>query len=486
MLRKFWSRRSIHSKLLFLVVLTLLPYWLFMSGYLMPLVFNSKLEDRRASLKNVIDIVSSEIDLIQRKESEKLISETQAKEAVKELIHKTRYAEKEYIWIHDLAGVMQIHPVNAKLDGTNILGMKDPAGKFLFAEMNQRVKKDGAGFVEYLWPKPGESESQPKLSYVRKDSRWGWVIGTGVYIDDIHKEMAALAKRIYLTYFALSVFALAAFYFVSSSVVRKLDQLSVDVAATSKQISGVSNSIAVAGQEVRRNTELSTQNIQSSLISLQQLQEISQSNRQESHEVVRLSQESEGAAQSAHNQLTELNRAIGDLATTNAKVIQSMNVIDDIAFQTNLLSLNAAVEAARAGEAGKGFAVVADAVRTLAQKSSEAAKEVRVVTEESAEKTKKSVILGEKSLSTLQNISESFVKVVNINEKIAASSDQQNDGIIRIESDIKRVSGTMEHFARNAHETAVDSYELSAYSVAVINQINKMTSQLIGMKDKKL
>ncbi|MBV2168561.1 MAG: chemotaxis protein, partial [Bdellovibrio sp.] len=155
-----------------------------------------------------------------------------------------------------------------------------------------------------------------------------------------------------------------------------------------------------------------------------------------------------------------------------------------IAFQTNLLALNAAVEAARAGESGRGFAVVADAVRTLAQKSSEAAKEVRSVTEESKNKTEKSVVLAEEGMNNLREISDSFVKVVSINQKIAESSDRQNEGVAKIEEDIMNVSSTMSNFAKSAHDTAVDSYELSAYSVAVINQINKMTVQLIGNSKK--
>ncbi|KHD89457.1 MAG: hypothetical protein OM95_03585 [Bdellovibrio sp. ArHS] len=446
----------------------------------MPLIFQNKMQDRKNSLTKVIDIVTSELQVIQKKEKTGLLSTEQAQNAFKELVQAHRYADKEYIWIHDLSGTMQLHPINTKLNGTSILAMKDPNGNPLFQKMNEIVKKDQAGFHEYLWPKPGEEQPQPKLSYVKLDPHWNWVLGTGVYIDDINKELNSLKKNVGLVYTIISVFSLGLFYLLSSNLVRKIDQLSIDVAATSIQIEGISQSISKSGKEVNLNTEKSNENIQSSLASLKILQEISENNRAQSHNVVHLSKESEMAAKSGYDKLQELNQAVKDLSQTNEKVIDSMAVIDDIAFQTNLLALNASVEAARAGEAGRGFAVVADAVRSLALKSAEAAKDVRTVTEESKIKTEKSVLLAEQGMSDLKSISDSFVRVVEINQKIALASDQQNEGVGRIENDIQNVSATMVDFAKSAQETSVNSYELSAYSKAVIKQINKMTVQLIG------
>lgn len=485
MLKKIWSKWSIHAKLLFLTILSIVPYWLFMSQYVIPLTYKFKLDDRKEMLLKVTDIVSSEIASIQEKIKEQKISEEQGKEEVRNLIKRHRYSKSEYFWIHDLDGVMQMHPINEKLNGTRILDMKDPNGKPLFSEMNQTVVKDGSGFVEYLWPKPGATEPRPKISYVRSYPEWKWVIGTGVYIDDIDTEISSLKSKVYLFYFLITVFGIGMFFLLSSSIVTRISQLCVDVSATSRQITEMSKSIAAAGQEVGMNTEQSSEIIQSSLESLRSLQEISQSNTTESHNVVRLSQESEGAARNGYEQLADLNSAIQDLAKTNQKVIQSMNVIDDIAFQTNLLALNAAVEAARAGESGKGFAVVADAVRNLAQKSSEAAKEVRSVTEESKSKTEKSVVLAEQGLQNLKELAESFVRVVAINQKIAQASDDQNQGVSGIESDIRKISEMMERFAQTSHDTTVDTYELSAYSTAVIHQILKMTSEVTGSQKRK-
>jgi len=100
-----------------------------------------------------------------------------------------------YFWINDLNGVMQMHPIKPALNGTNILTVKDPNGKNLFAEMVEKGKKDGSGFVEYQWAKPGFTTPQDKLSYIEVFQPWGWVIGTGVYIDDIHSTVEALKEN---------------------------------------------------------------------------------------------------------------------------------------------------------------------------------------------------------------------------------------------------------------------------------------------------
>lgn len=88
-----------------------------------------------------------------------------------------------YIWIHNLDGVMLVHPIKFKLDNTNILGMKDAAGKLLFLEMNQLVQEKGEGWYEYQWPKPGEKASVSKVSFVKlvKKGDKSYVVGCGVY-----------------------------------------------------------------------------------------------------------------------------------------------------------------------------------------------------------------------------------------------------------------------------------------------------------------
>ena len=122
-----------------------------------------------------------------------------ARKAAAERISKIRYGNGDYFWINDLGPRMIMHPAKPELNGQDLTDIKDPTGKHLFVEFADTVKKQGSGFVEYQWPKPGKDTPQPKLSYVTGFEPWGWVIGTGVYIDDLHAQLWDSAKKVVIT-----------------------------------------------------------------------------------------------------------------------------------------------------------------------------------------------------------------------------------------------------------------------------------------------
>ncbi|WP_420902172.1 cache domain-containing protein, partial [Pseudomonas corrugata] len=102
-----------------------------------------------------------------------------------------RYNETDYFWINDLTPVMVMHPANPKLEGKNLSAIRDPNGFALFNEMVNIAKPKGAGMVNYLWPKPGAEAPVAKTSYVQLFEPWGWIIGSGVYVDDVQAEFQA-------------------------------------------------------------------------------------------------------------------------------------------------------------------------------------------------------------------------------------------------------------------------------------------------------
>ncbi len=113
------------------------------------------------------------------------VSETAAKAQALSQISKLRYDGNNYFWINDLFPKMIMHPIRADLNGKDLTGVKDPNGKAIFVEFAKTAKASGGGFVDYMWPKPGATEPVEKLSYVKLFKPWGWVIGTGVYNDDL-------------------------------------------------------------------------------------------------------------------------------------------------------------------------------------------------------------------------------------------------------------------------------------------------------------
>jgi methyl-accepting chemotaxis protein len=110
-------------------------------------------------------------------------------------LQQLRYGDGDYFWVNDMHPRMVMHPTNPKLDGSDLSDNKDPAGKRLFVEMVDVVRRGGSGFVAYQWPKPGHDKPQPKLSRVVGYAPWGWVIGTGVYIDDLEAQTWKAAEK---------------------------------------------------------------------------------------------------------------------------------------------------------------------------------------------------------------------------------------------------------------------------------------------------
>jgi len=122
-----------------------------------------------------------------------------AQKRAAERISKLRYGSGDYFWINDLGPRMIMHPIKPELNGQDLTGNKDPNGKQLFVEFVNTVKKRGSGFVDYQWPKPGKDAPQPKLSFVAGFEPWGWVIGTGVYMDDLQTQVWESIRTVAIT-----------------------------------------------------------------------------------------------------------------------------------------------------------------------------------------------------------------------------------------------------------------------------------------------
>jgi methyl-accepting chemotaxis protein len=144
------------------------------------------LEDRQVKTQHVVEVAYSVIANHYAQVQAGTISEDAAKQAAMAELEVLRYGNNDYFWINDLTPTMLMHPFSKKLIGQEIGGMKDKSGKLFFAEMVDVVKRDGAGFVQYDWAKPDSDVAVPKISYVKGFKEWGWIVGSGIYIDDVN------------------------------------------------------------------------------------------------------------------------------------------------------------------------------------------------------------------------------------------------------------------------------------------------------------
>jgi len=138
-----------------------------------------------------------------------------------------RYGSNDYYWINDMHPKMVMHPIKPEMNGNDLSAYKDPNGKLLFVDFVDTVRKSGAGFVPYEWPKPGFEKPQPKLSYVVGFAPWNWVIGTGVYIDDVNAQTWASTRRSLIAAGLILLFALAVSILVARSITGPLRHMTV-------------------------------------------------------------------------------------------------------------------------------------------------------------------------------------------------------------------------------------------------------------------
>ena len=161
---------------------------------------SARIEDAQvAILHSTVDAATTVAASYEAEERAGTLSREEAQRAATRAIGAIRYLGSEYVWINDLAPRMVMHPVKPELNGKDLSDFKDPNGKRLFVAFADKVRAQGSGVVDYLWPRPGSDAPIPKLSYVRGFTPWGWVIGTGIYVDDL----VALRGRIALTLLGL-------------------------------------------------------------------------------------------------------------------------------------------------------------------------------------------------------------------------------------------------------------------------------------------
>ena len=192
-----------------------------------------------------------------------------------------------------------------------------------------------------------------------------------------------------------------------------------------------------------------------------------------------LSDQAKTAAQGGDKTMTQLNEAMTGINESSGQISKIIKVIEEIAFQTNLLALNAAVEAARAGEHGKGFAVVADEVRNLAQRAAQAARETTGLIEDSVNKAKEGTDVAGQVGEGLTAIVGDVTKVSDLIAGISKASDEQAQGVDQVNTAVAQMDKVTQQNASGAEESASASEELAAQAQNVKGMVNELVA-LVG------
>jgi methyl-accepting chemotaxis protein len=188
-------------------------------------VRSQMMADRQAKTEQMIDIGHGILANYHLLETAGQLTREMAQAGAIAEIKSLRYDKAEYFWINDMTPKMVMHPIKPELDGKDLSAMQDPTGNRLFNGFVDVVKKQGAGFYSYLWPKPGFDQPVPKISYVKGFEPWGWIIGTGIYLDDVAAVFNRTAMTFALVCAGVFGIALISAILISRSVTRPLTSI---------------------------------------------------------------------------------------------------------------------------------------------------------------------------------------------------------------------------------------------------------------------
>ena len=191
-------------------------------AYYIPVMEHKIMEGKKAVTQNVVEVAYGILAQYDDMAKRGVITPAEARKSAQESIRRLRYGSKEYFWINDLQPRMVMHPTLPELDGHDLGNYPDSKGVYLFRNFVAVAKSKGSGFVEYTWPKPGEKAPVDKISYVKLFEPWGWVIGSGIYLDDVSSDILLLRVISIAGAVLFSILTLSMAYIIGKGITRRL------------------------------------------------------------------------------------------------------------------------------------------------------------------------------------------------------------------------------------------------------------------------
>ena len=472
------------------------------------------LKEREAGVRQAVQTAHSVAVHYHALATSGAMPEQDAKAAAMKAIKALRYSGKEYFWINDMQPRMLMHPIKPEMDGKDLANYKDPAGTALFVEAVKVVNAKGEGSVRYIWPKPDSDQPVDKVSFVKGFAPWGWVIGSGVYLDTVQATFTSRLTSFGLGAALLAAVLLAICIVIARSITRPLSaavevanavasgdltsrieshatdetgrllralkemneglvKIVSEVRTGTDTLASASTQIAATNMDLAARTEQEASSLQETASAMEQLTGTVKQNAGHALHANEMATSASAIAVRGGSVVAEVVQTMGSINESARKIVDIIGVIDGIAFQTNILALNAAVEAARAGEQGKGFAVVATEVRQLAQRSAAAAKEIKALIDDSVEKIGTGTRLVDQAGVTMKEIVDSVQQVNSIMAEITTASREQSTGIEQVNQAIALLDSVTQRNAAQVEEEAATAEALQKQAASLARAVSR-------------
>ncbi len=481
----------------------------------------SLLDNRKQSVRDVVQQAKTAIAPIVNRAG---ASDDEAKAQAAEILRSMRFDGDNYIFAFEYDGMNIVLPHQPEQEGTNLGDLQSPNGDYFIRELIDRAQA-GGGFHEYPWEYPGTDETETKYSYADRIDEWDWMIGAGVYARDINEAMAeaeaVAAADLRGSIMGASLTGAAVFLVVAfiawflvrrtlgpirqtvaamqdiaegkgdltrrlevdtkdevgelatqfNAFVSRMQETLREVRGSVRQVNHAAGEIAQGTDELSTRTEQAAANLQETSSSMEEITSTVNHSAESADQANKLVSDTADVARQGESAMGQVEKTMTDINDSAEKISNIISMIDSIAFQTNILALNASVEAARAGEHGKGFAVVAQEVRTLASRSSEAASQIRELIDTSVNHTQSGAEIVRQAGQTMQDIVQSVSRVTDVIGEISAGAKEQSSGIGQINTAVAEMDSMTQQNAAMVQQSASTSADMRRHAEHLNNLI---------------
>ncbi len=466
---------------------------------------NDLVEEKRVRTRNVVETAFGSVQYYYNQAKEGKITEQEAQQRAKDVLKTLRYEREEYFWINDMKGFMLSHPY-FELEGKDQSGLTDVKGKKIILDLIEKARTQKAGFVDYYWKKPGSEAHIPKIAYVKLFEPWEWVIGSGIYVDDVYRVFEERAIKLGVITLILAFVVVAVSLKVAMSITRpltavkegmqavadgdlrakvsedgarsgtdemgqlhsalhhmrkSLDSLIGQVQLSGIQVTSSTTQIAASARQLEATVAEQAASIREVTATTKEISSTSEGLMETMEGVSETAVETAGMGEQGRTKLSHMQSSMRDFITATNYISSKLGIINEkankissivttinkISDQTNLLSLNAAIEAEKAGEYGKGFSVVAREITRLSDQTAIATKDIEYMVKEMQSSVSSGVMEMDKFA---ENVRRGVDEVATISEHLGQIIDE-----------VKALGPQFETVNRNMHHQVEGAQQIS-------------------------